>query len=423
MEAFDPFADDDDIQEEGSKQRTPPRSSSSPIIIPSPRDNKARNSPKQGRRNSSKTKTNINTQADIDIMKEFSSFSSMNLNETSTNTGTFDEFGFPKNSFPATFEDGVSVLTSDNNNIDNDANDANQILNVQNDKPNSLEGVSVIISEEMSVIHKSQTNQCSVNVRGSLSLETTTASTNKNISCNLSFLDDKAYLDTITSKNSLCTVVRATNPSHDISISDSTIIKIDGEVNSNTGSSSLIEYTCKDNLRPVPMLITTTVEELDDKCRIQLQLRVNPRNANSLLNTVVLICVPSEYDGETAKVSSVGRSIGKGDIDTTNWSGEITRIFSWRLGELYSGAVCEFEAFFPLNDIVAEQQSEEEKNENEPKFPILLRYDCEGSLLSDVDLHFGGARASSVSRKFRVFARCEWFIDGSLATHAKEKRH
>ena len=397
MEAFDPFADDDDIQEEGSKQRTPPRSSSSPIIVPSPRDNKPRNSPKQGRRNS-KTKSNSNTQADIDIMKEFGSFiPSMSLNETAS--GTFDQFGFPTNSFPATFEDGVSALTSDNN-IDND--DANQILNVQNDKPNSLEGVSVIISEEMSVIHKSQTNQCSVNVRGSVSLET--ASTNKkNISCNVSFLDDKAYLDTITSKNSICTVVCATIPSRDISISDSTFIKIDGEVNNNNGSSSLIEYTCKDNLRPVPMLITTTVEELDDKCRIQLQLRVNPRNANSLLNTVVLICVPSEYDGETAKVSSVGRSIGKGDIDTTNWSGEITRIFSWRLGELYSGAVCEFEAFFPLNDIVAEQQSEEERNEN--KFPILLRYDCEGSLLSDVDLHFGGAKASSVSRKFRVYHR------------------
>ena len=398
MEAFDPFAADDDIQEEGSKQRTPPRSSSSPIIVPSPRD-KPRNSPKQGRRNS---KTNNNTQADIDIMKEFGSFPSMSLNETAS--GTFDQFGFPTNSFPATFEDGVSVLTSDNNNIDND-DDAKQIFDVENtDKPNSLEGVSVVISEEMSVIHKSLTNQCSVNVRGSVSLET--ASTNKkNLSCNISFLDDKAYLDTITSKHSICSVVRATNPSHDISISDSTIIKIDGDLNSNTGNSSLIEYTCKDNLRPVPMLITTTVEELDDNCRIQLQLRVNPRNANSLLNTVVLICVPSEYDGETAKVSSVGRSIGKGDIDTTNWSGEITRIFSWRLGELYSGAVCEFEAFFPLNDIVAEQQSEEEKNESEPKFPILLRYDCEGSLLSDVDLHFGGAKASSISRKFRVYHR------------------
>jgi len=399
MEAFDPFADDDDIQEERSKQRTPPRLSSSPIIVPSPRDNRPRNSTKQGRRNS-KTKTNNNTQADIDIMKEFSSFSSMNLNETSTNTGTFDEFGFPTNSFPAAFEDGVSVLTSDNNIDNNDDDDAKQILNVQNDKPNSLEEVSVVISEEMSVIHKSLTNQCSVNVRGSVSLET---ASNKNISCNISFLDDKAYLDSITSKHSICTVVGATNPSHDISISDSTIIKIDGECNDN--KSSLIGYTCKDNLRPVPMLITTTVEELDDKCRIQLQLRVNPRNANSLLNTVVLICVPSEYDGETAKVSSVGRSIGKGDIDTTNWSGEITRIFSWRLGELYSGAVCEFEAFFPLNDIVAEQQSEEEKNENEPKFPILLRYDCEGSLLSDVDLHFGGTKASSISRKFRVYHR------------------
>ena len=118
MEAFDPFADDDEIHEEGAKQRTPPRSSSSPIIVPSPRDNKPRNSPKQGRRNS---KTNNNTQADIDIMREFGSFQSMNINETTTNTtiGTFDQFGFPTNNFPATFDDGVSVLTSDNNNIDN----------------------------------------------------------------------------------------------------------------------------------------------------------------------------------------------------------------------------------------------------------------------------------------------------------------
>ena len=143
------------------------------------------------------------------------------------------------------------------------------------------------------------------------------------------------------------------------------------------------------------------------------QLRVNPRNANSLMNTVVLVCVPPEFDGENAQVSSVGRSIGKGKLDT-NWSG-ITRILSWRLGELYSGAICELEALFLPRDNTIDEPMQEindgSRSMSETKFPVLLRYDSEGSLLSGVDLKFGGDGSSdsnkipSVKQRFRVYHR------------------
>lgn len=131
------------------------------------------------------------------------------------------------------------------------------------------------------------------------------------------------------------------------------------------------------------------------------QLRVNPRNTTSLLNAVVLVAVPDEFDGEQAQVSSVGRSIGKGQIDT-NWS-NVTRILSWRLGELYSGAICEFEALFPPSNT---EPVQEMNGPAETKFPVLLRYDSEGSLLSAVDLDFGnGSSTPTMKRKFRVYHR------------------
>ncbi len=143
--------------------------------------------------------------------------------------------------------------------------------------------------------------------------------------------------------------------------------------------------------------------------------------------------VPLHIDGASAQVSSVGRSIGRGVIDTTQWN-DMTRILSWKVGELYSGAVCEFEAIFPLlgsgrsggggsesyaEPILAQEEEEEEEEEKDiarkpTMFPVLLRYDCDGSLLSDIDLDFMGWKGGGglndapppiVKRKFRVYHR------------------
>jgi hypothetical protein len=150
--------------------------------------------------------------------------------------------------------------------------------------------------------------------------------------------------------------------------------------------------------------MNTSVEVLHDRCRITIRLLVNPKNTKSLLNAVVLIYVPKEYDGEQSRVTAVGRSIGKGEIDTS-W-GEITRILSWRLGELYSGAICEFEALLLTSADEDPLLDEMNGPASSADFPVLLRYDCEGSLLSDVDLDFGDSQiVPLVKRKFRVYHR------------------
>lgn len=118
-------------------------------------------------------------------------------------------------------------------------------------------------------------------------------------------------------------------------------------------------------------------------------------------NGVILVSVPDEFDGEKARVFSFGRAAGKGDKDT-NWS-DITRILSWRLGELGGGDICEFEARFPRSDA---EPAGEIGHDADANFPVLLRYDSEGSLLTGVDLDFGeGVISPSVKRKFRVYHR------------------
>lgn len=155
-----------------------------------------------------------------------------------------------------------------------------------------------------------------------------------------------------------------------------------------------------------------------DRTQLLLQLRVNPRNARSLLDANVLVCVPTGHDGSAATVSSVGRSIGKGKIDA-RWSGNVTRILSWRMSELYSGAICEFEAVFPRGGGGGDDEDEEDGDGGDDdgistervKFPVMLRYDSEGSLLSDVVLDFGGGGGGgagggpAVRRSFRVYHR------------------
>ena len=126
---------------------------------------------------------------------------------------------------------------------------------------------------------------------------------------------------------------------------------------------------------------------------IGVALRVNPRNKNTLVNGVILVSVPESIMGEKAKVLSVGNSIGKGEVESS-WNG-VTRILCWTLGELYSGATVEFDVQVPVAT-----------SEDEPAdvaFPILLRYDSHGCLLSDVKLNVDSK--TNTAHKFRVYHR------------------
>ncbi len=154
-------------------------------------------------------------------------------------------------------------------------------------------------------------------------------------------------------------------------------------------------------------LINAIVQELEDRCRILFRLRVNPRNGTPLSNAVALMSVPDEYDGRRARVRSAGI---EGDVPA-DWN-DMTRILSWRAGELHGGAIREFEASFPAAGGPGAAAAREGRRGGRPtteaRFPVLLRYDSEGSLLSDADLDFGdgvGRPRPSVRRTFRVYHR------------------
>jgi len=402
-EAFDPFSNDDDDaflpnvssrdDQRGDAHGSPQRSASSNVASQA-------SDPSLDHVNSSHS-SQRNNQTE-EIMQEFvTAFPSMTLNDETTT----DQFGFPSSCFSATFE----------NTSGEDHTKANNKTSQQSHPTDgNLEGTKFIITEEMSVIHESKTNQCTVKIRGNLTLEVPPHDRqNQRISCDISFLDPENNLDTVTSENYDCAQPIASaddflslTPSPE-TLKDTafriSMPELNGEVDSWFGR-PLIEYECGDKLRPVPMLVNTSIQEFNDQCQISYHLRVNPRNDKPLVNAVVLVSVPDEFDGANARVCSVGRTIGKGNIDT-NWSG-ITRILSWKLGELYSGAICEFEALFSPSSVESVQNEHESSSQVDTKFPVLLRYDSAGCLLSNVDLDFGeGSKPPSVERKFRVYHR------------------
>mmetsp|Transcript_27825 Transcript_27825/g.47300 ORF Transcript_27825/g.47300 Transcript_27825/m.47300 type:complete len:404 (+) Transcript_27825:118-1329(+) len=398
-EAFDPFANDDDEQFVHNETHVPPtivvspRRTTAPVVA-SPRDTprtSSRSSPRGSSKGIGETRIQKHV-GDDDIMKEFdAAFPSMTLDDSE-----MDQFGFPS-SFPTTFEFPPAPSA------DADETNTSTTKSKGNPAATNLEGVTFVVAEEMTVIHKSKNNQCSVKVRGKISLEKSSHShPSQQIDCDLSLVDPQGHLDTTTSKNldfvqPMASADEFTSMKHTNTVVSNTAFRISmPEFN----GGPLIDYTCGDNLRPVPMLISTNIQEFNDHCQIMFQLRVNPRNVNSLLNAVVIVAVPDEFDGEMAEVCSVGRTIGKGNIDT-NWSG-ITRILSWTLGELYSGAICEFEALLPRS---ASQTAKQTYGAEETKFPVLLRYDSEGSVLSDIDLDFADGLSPSMKKKFRVYHR------------------
>lgn len=361
-EAFDPFANDDEEEEEDFFRE--PRS----VVDASRHTSESSHSgqrPKNAR---------DDHRAD-DILKEFTTtFPSLAL----TDSGATDQFGFPSSCFPATFEHAASGVR--------EANER------QRPVPRTLDGVTMVMGEEMSVIHKTHTNQCSVKVRGRISLEARAHA--DWISCDVALLDPAGHLDGAAALDDVVRPLAAARGAGGAASFRISLPAGAGEEERRRGG-PLIEYTCGDRLRPVPMLITTNIQEFADRCQILFQLRVNPRNTTPLSNAVVLVAVPEDFDGAHARVSSAGRNIG------TNWS-DMTRILSWRLGELRSGAICEFEARFhpresdPVGDA---------GGPGEAKFPVLLRYDADGGLLSDVGLEFGDGAQPSVKQHFRVYHR------------------
>lgn len=137
-EAFDPFANDD---EDGGGPPTVSVVKINPISPP-------RNST---RRSSSSSAGQSSAPSDVDIIKEFCT--ALQLNDD----------GVPlQSAYPINFDGSSAHNVEDTSRHKIDVHKHNN--------GSELQGVDIIMYEEMSVMHKSGTNQCSVKVRGSVSV-------------------------------------------------------------------------------------------------------------------------------------------------------------------------------------------------------------------------------------------------------------
>jgi len=153
----------------------------------------------------------------------------------------------------------------------------------------------------------------------------------------------------------------------------------------------MIKYSCCSSLRPVPILIQTKVRIAGEFCRVGIKLRANPSNKGSLVNLAILMPVPPEIDGETAKMSRRGGM----------WD-SMKRIITWTLPQLRSGETMEVQSQFEF--------AAGEKNPFPPKFPVLVRFDSAGVQLSGIQVHLIAddeslAYVLDLERSFRVVHR------------------
>jgi hypothetical protein len=160
-EAFDPFAVDDDEDDydplHGATTTTPPHSNSSvrysPRVVPSPRG-----SPRPRDHASNSTRVSSSGPRDRqldDILGEFhAAFRPPASSAFDDDDAEVDEFGLPTAFGAVEVDEAHSRDTS----------------STYPGGRSSLEGVTFILAEEMSIIHKSKTNECSVKVRGNISV-------------------------------------------------------------------------------------------------------------------------------------------------------------------------------------------------------------------------------------------------------------
>lgn len=148
-------------------------------------------------------------------------------------------------------------------------------------------------------------------------------------------------------------------------------------------------------------LVNATTHITRNQSQIQINLRVNPRNPNPLENVAILVAIPEGFDGETAKLSCTGGSENVVSI-AHNWD-LMKRLLSWTPGQLESGAMLKFQVSIASIGKMPEQKSDDDKSAN--KFPILMSYESQGSLLSSINLDLGDVSGVSIKQGYRVYHR------------------
>lgn len=139
-----------------------------------------------------------------------------------------------------------------------------------------------------------------------------------------------------------------------------------------------------------------------DECHVHIHLRVNPRNKSALLNMVILMSIPDGFNGQTSLVSPVGLgATGDSGHVKHNWD-EMKRLLTWSVEELQSGELREFKASLPRAKSTGQNESVVMDAED---FPVMLRYDSEGCLLSSISLGVRELSLDRVKNQYRVYHR------------------
>jgi len=297
--------------------------------------------------------------------------------------------------------------------IDSQGNIAQYVTPAQKRPPS--EEIVFTLSEEMSTIHNSKRKQYTLSVRGVLSAQSSLSGmTHPNRRWDVDFDDPNGEIsDIITKKYDYAQPMShpeefGNSKDHDDIKSNEKNAKISKSFRVHTPEASinqwsgipLVEYKCGNGLRPVPMLITKTAQMNRDKCHVHIHLRVNPRNKSALHNLAILMSIPDAFNGQTSLVSPVGAT-GDSGLVKHNWD-EMKRLLTWSVEELQSGEVREFKASLLIATSTAQNESVVLDADD---FPIMLRYDSEGCLLSSISLGVKELSVDCVKHQYRVYHR------------------
>jgi len=114
--------------------------------------------------------------------------------------------------------------------------------------------------------------------------------------------------------------------------------------------------------------VQTRVRDEDTHLRVALQISSNPHNEDSLTKLTIIMGVPSGVRGESLTTSPTGGL----------WNAS-KRSVIWCIAELGSGEKFQLQARF-------EVEPDAPTDDEELKFPVLVRCECMHNQLSDIEV-------------------------------------
>mmetsp|Transcript_7770 Transcript_7770/g.14649 ORF Transcript_7770/g.14649 Transcript_7770/m.14649 type:complete len:417 (+) Transcript_7770:174-1424(+) len=389
-DAFDPFSledDDDDYEGEHSHQQyeeqQPHRPTNRNVIQPPEEsvmfdhnDNVFRQNdviPKGHHHGNILTHvpvTNLNTSVDSDIYSHL--FASPPAKITS----------------PAFHNTSISDSSDVSNSNSNSGSSRNEVFS-----KSSMENmipINIILLEQMSVTYDSVPNSSPVmEMKGTINIKPSTIIGGHTFY--ISLKDTERHLKQITSFFDITKEVTDHSKEEDPFVKKhqeqgDRIFKVSMPTNIDclgTKPVNVIKYIGSEYLRPIPLLVNVKVRVAGDVCRVGVKIRSNPIHTHNLDNLVVLIAIPPDVSGESAKMSRQGGV----------WD-PIKRVIVYKYDVIQSGETVDLQMQFDYVPSIRKDG----QNAMLPRFPVLVRCISKNESLSNVQLDVGGEGDGSLSR-------------------------